>query len=294
MRFASLGSGSRGNATLVQSGNTLLMVDNGFSLKQTRRRLQRLQVDPQEISAILVTHEHSDHISGVGVFARSLGVPVYLTHGTQRTGRLGPCDRVVAFNAGESFEIGSISVCSVVVPHDAREPCQYLFSDGRSRIGVLTDLGSVTPHVTQMYRGCHGLLLEFNHDSDLLAAGPYPPSLKSRVGGDWGHLSNMQACDLLQQIATDSLSRLVIAHISEQNNARDAVLGALAARVPAWRSRPVWAEQEKGFPWLEVSSARVRAGAGVSAMVRSGADWYGGSCGVGEEALQGDPGSGRG
>lgn len=253
MRFASLGSGSRGNATLVQSGDTLLMVDCGFSVKETRRRLQRLRVDPAAITAILVTHEHSDHISGVGPLSRALGIPVYLTHGTQRSGRLGPCDNVVAFNAGDFFSLGSIAVRSVVVPHDAREPCQYLFSDSGYRVGVLTDLGSVTPHVIDAYRGCHGLLLEFNHDCGLLAEGPYPPSLKARVGGDWGHLSNRQACELLRQIATEDLRQVAIAHISEKNNARTAVEDELVAHVPAWRNEVVWADQGVGFPWLEVA-----------------------------------------
>jgi phosphoribosyl 1,2-cyclic phosphodiesterase len=254
VRFASLGSGSKGNATLVQSGDTLLMVDCGFSLKETRRRLQRLQVDPAALTAILVTHEHSDHICGVGALARALDIPVYLTHGTERSGRLGACDGVVMFNAGESFSLGSISVRSVVVPHDAREPCQYLFSGSGCRVGVLTDLGSITPHVVDAYRGCHGLLLEFNHCSDLLAEGPYPPSLKARVGGDWGHLSNLQACELLSQIATDDLRQLAIAHISEQNNARDAVESELAARVPGWCQEVVWADQSEGFPWLAVAT----------------------------------------
>jgi len=255
VRFASLGSGSKGNATLVQSGGTLVMVDCGFSLKETRRRLQRLQVDPAAISAILVTHEHSDHISGVGALARALNIPVYLTHGTQRSGRLGACEQVIAFNAGESFCLDDITVRSVVVPHDAREPCQYLFSSDGCRVGLLTDLGSVTPHVVDVYRGCHGLLLEFNHCSDLLAAGPYPPSLKSRVGGDWGHLSNRQACDLLSQIVTDDLVQLAIAHISEQNNARNAVESQLMASLPDWHASVVWAEQTGGFPWLSVAAS---------------------------------------
>lgn len=254
MRFASLGSGSRGNATLVESGDTLVMVDCGFSLKETRRRLQRLRVDPADIAAILVTHEHSDHINGVGALSRALDIPVYLTHGTQRSGRLGACDNAVTFNAGETFSLGAMTVRSVVVPHDAREPCQYLFSADGCRVGILTDLGSITPHVVDAYRGCHGLLLEFNHCTDLLEEGPYPPSLKSRVGGDWGHLSNRQACELLCQIATDDLRQLAIAHISEQNNARDAVESQLVAQVPAWRDGIVWADQAGGFPWLAVTA----------------------------------------
>lgn len=255
MRFASLGSGSKGNATLVQSSDTLLMVDCGFSVKDTRRRLQRLRVDPAAISAILVTHEHGDHISGVGALSRALDIPVFLTHGTHRSGRLGACENVVTFNAGADFTIGCIAVRSVVVPHDAREPCQYLFNASDCRIGILTDLGSVTPHVIEAYRGCHGLLLEFNHDSELLAAGPYPAALKARVGGDWGHLNNQQACELLQQVATDDLRQVAIAHISEQNNARAAVEGEIVARMPAWRDEVVWADQALGFNWLDVAVA---------------------------------------
>jgi len=261
VRFASLGSGSKGNATLVECGATLVMVDCGFSLKETRRRLQRLQVDPAAITAILVTHEHSDHISGVGPLSRALGIPVYLTHGTQRSGRLGACEDVVAFNAGEQFSLGAMAVRSVVVPHDAREPCQYLFSGNGCRVGVLTDLGSVTPHVVDAYRGCHGLLLEFNHDSGLLAGGPYPPSLKARVGSDWGHLSNRQASDLLRQIATEDLKHLAIAHISEQNNARTAVEEALVAQLPGWRDGVVWADQSVGFSWLDLAEEALDAAA---------------------------------
>lgn len=290
MRFASLGSGSRGNATLVQSGDTLLLVDCGFSVKETRRRLQRLRVDPAAITAILVTHEHSDHISGVGGLARSLGVPVYLTHGTERSGRLGGCDHVVTFNAGECFSLGSIAVRSVVVPHDAREPCQYLFSDNGCRVGILTDLGSITPHVVDAYRGCHGLLLEFNHCSDLLAQGPYPPSLKSRVGGDWGHLSNRQACELLQQIATEDLRQLAIAHVSEQNNAREAVESELLAGIPDWRDAVVWADQATGFPWLAVAADDCHG----PALAYPGACQYIAASGTGAITGCGNPVSGRG
>ena len=220
MKFASLGSGSKGNATLVAAGDTLLLVDCGFSAREAARRCERLGVDPARIDAILVTHEHGDHCSGVSTLSRRFKLPVYLTHGTAGTGRCDDCASYHLFNAGEAFTIGDIDVSSVAVPHDAREPCQYRFSAGDRSLGVLTDLGSITPHVVERYRECSALLLEFNHDLDMLWEGSYPPALKRRVAGDWGHLNNGQAADLLGQLLWPGLSDIVVAHISENNNCR--------------------------------------------------------------------------
>jgi phosphoribosyl 1,2-cyclic phosphodiesterase len=263
VRFASLGSGSKGNATLLQSADTLLMVDCGFSLRQTTVRLERLGVRPQDLSAILVTHEHSDHIGGVAALSAAFDIPVYLTHGTLRSGRLSGAAQVRCFNAGEALRIGDIDVQSVVVPHDAREPCQYLFSARGCRVGVLTDLGSVTPHVVEAYRDCHALLLEFNHDSDLLRRGPYPPVLQARVGGDWGHLNNLQACDFLRQVQTPALRQLAIAHISEQNNSASAVQRVLTEHFPAAPWDITWADQSDGFAWQDVGPAGTRGATGA-------------------------------
>lgn len=254
MRVASLGSGSKGNGTVVASGDSCVLIDCGFSLRETTRRLARLGLAPADLDAILVTHEHSDHAAGVGTLSRGHGIPVYASHGTAASGRLGECVALERFNAGETFTVGGITVRSVAVPHDAREPCQYRLAAGGCELGVLTDLGSVTPHVVAAYRGCEALVLEFNHDSAMLAAGAYPPALKRRVGGDWGHLNNRQASELLAAVDGPALRHLVIAHMSEQNNSQAAVREVLAAEHPGWLERAHWACQGDGFGWLSLDS----------------------------------------
>jgi len=252
VHVASLGSGSKGNGTVVASGDTCLLIDCGFSLRETTRRLARLGLVPGDIDAILVTHEHSDHAAGVGTLSRGYGIPVHATHGTAASGRLGECAALERFNAGEVFTVGSVTVRSVAVPHDAREPCQYRLVAGGRELGILTDLGSITPHVVAAYRGCQGLVLEFNHDSAMLAAGDYPPALKRRVGGEWGHLNNRQASDLLAALDGPALRHLVIAHMSEKNNSPAAVRELLAAEHPAWLERAHWACQREGFGWIRL------------------------------------------
>jgi len=252
MQFASLGSGSKGNATLVRAGDTLVMIDCGFSLRETTRRLHRLGVEAQQLDAILVTHEHSDHSSGVAALSRKHQIPVYLTHGTASTGRCDDSFELCCFNCEDNFSIGNLSVRPVTVPHDAVEPCQYRFSWRGHSLGVLTDLGSITPHVVDNYRDCHGLLVEFNDDLPTLQAGQYPPQLKRRVGGDWGHLNNEQAVDLLQQIEGAALKHLVVAHISEKNNSREKAEQALLSVFDSL-DRVVFAEQSQGFDWLDIA-----------------------------------------
>ena len=251
MWFASLGSGSKGNATLVRSADTLLMVDCGFSMRETTRRLAALDVRPEQIDAILVTHEHSDHCAGVASLSRRFQIPVYLTHGTAGTGRCDGSHRLLCFNSEDSFAIGSLQVKAVTVPHDAAEPCQYRLSSGGRSLGILTDLGSITPHVLDNYRDCHSLLLEFNHDLPMLQAGSYPPALKRRVGGDWGHLNNLQAAQLLRDLGAGRPGQLVVAHVSENNNSRQRAEEALLSVLDSLEG-VVWAEQAGGFDWLAV------------------------------------------
>ena len=252
MRFASIGSGSKGNATLVAVADTLLLVDCGFSVRETERRLSRLGIAAGDIDAILVTHEHSDHSAGVARLSRRHRIPVYLTHGTLGSGRLEDCFETRCIHSEVPFQVGAIEVQPVAVPHDAREPCQYRFSHGGRSLGVLTDLGSITPHVVRHYRGCDGLVLEFNHDLGLLQAGAYPASLKRRVAGDWGHLNNRQAAALLGEIGHSALRYLVVAHISENNNCRERAASALAEVYGELDERVVWADQQGGFGWLEL------------------------------------------
>ena len=253
MRFASLGSGSRGNALVIDAGGTKLLLDCGFSLRNSVRRLERLDVAAEEITGILVTHEHSDHVAGVPRFSSRFRTPVYLTHGThtampQDKASLADC-RLIDSHA--QFCVGSLEITPYPVPHDAREPVQYVISDGQWRLGVLTDCGIVTPHIIGVLGHCHGLVLECNHDAGLLAASGYPAMLKRRIAGDFGHLENGQSVSLLKQINVRRLQHVVAAHLSEENNRAELVRSALAEALECSEDWVGVASQEEGFGWRE-------------------------------------------
>ncbi len=251
MRIASLGSGSRGNATLVQHGNTTILVDNGFSLKQFTQRLQRLEIEPQGIDAVLLTHEHGDHSGGVQRLCASHGIPLWTAVGTARATL--PSDfEFHSLVAGHAVIIGEIEILPVTVPHDANEPLQFIFHqlDNGRRLGLLTDTGHITSHIVEAFDRLDGLLLEFNYDPEMLKNGPYPEMLKQRVGGNHGHLSNLQSADLLRQIDTGNLVCLIAAHISEKNNA-PGIVEALIRQLDDI-PQPVFANQNAGFDWITV------------------------------------------
>lgn len=252
MRFAYLGSGSRGNAALIESDGTRLLVDCGFSLSETVRRLARLAVAPESLTGVLVTHEHTDHISGVERLARRYELPVWMTPGTRAAWRADSVPGLELISAHEPFVVNGVEVTPFPVPHDAREPCQYVFSDGSCRVGVLSDTGTVTPFIRQQLSGCDALLLECNHDIDMLAVGPYPESLKRRVGGAMGHLSNAQAAELLAGIDTGSLNHLVVAHLSEKNNKPELARDALAGVLNCEQEWIAVADQADGLDWREL------------------------------------------
>lgn len=252
MRFAWLGSGSRGNAALVESDGCRVMVDCGFGLREAERRLARLGVAADTVDAILVTHEHSDHIGGVAAFAARHGTRVMATRGTARGFRQGVPARLEYISAHQPFELGPLAVTPVAVPHDAREPCQFVFGDGAARLAVVTDLGRVTPHVVQMLEGCDALALECNHDEGMLAAGPYPPQLKRRVGGNLGHLSNAQAAGLLQALLPARLKHVVALHLSEANNRPELAQDALAAVLGCGAGEIAVADQAEGLGWRQL------------------------------------------
>lgn len=254
MRFAILGSGSRGNAALIESGNTCVMLDDGFSMKETVARLARLGRAPEDVTAIVVTHEHDDHVGGVGAFARRYRTPVWMTPGTRAAAHddMNGLTDISLFSPHDAFEIGDLQLQPMPVPHDAREPAQFVFSDGNVRLGYLTDIGSSTTHVEQALSGCHALVLECNHDRALLQNGGYPPSLKARIGGSHGHLSNDQAAELLSRLDFGWLRHIVAAHLSQQNNRPDLACAALARVldcVPDWIQV---ADQDLGLPWRDV------------------------------------------
>ncbi|MFK4234842.1 MBL fold metallo-hydrolase [Pseudomonas guariconensis] len=252
MRFAVLGSGSQGNGTLIASGDTFILVDCGFSLRETERRLALLGVSAAQLSAVLVTHEHADHVHGVGLLARRYNVPVYLSEGTLR-GMRNPVPATGLLRCGDSLRIGALEVSAARVEHDALEPLQYVVSDGRRRFGMLTDLGSYDMHLLERYQGLDALLIEANHCRDMLARGHYPHFLKLRVGGSQGHLNNHQAASLVAELGWKHLQHLVLAHLSSKNNrpqlARQCFVDTLGCD-PDWLQV---ANQEHGLDWREIA-----------------------------------------
>jgi phosphoribosyl 1,2-cyclic phosphodiesterase len=252
MQFASLGSGSRGNGTLVGSGNTLVMLDCGFSCRETERRMARLGRTPDQLSALLVTHEHGDHVRGVAPLARKYRLPVWLTRGTWQALRDQDLPDVRHFDAHDLFSIEGLQMQPFTVPHDAREPCQFAFSDGARRLGVLTDAGRMTPHIVEQLDGCDALLLECNHDTGMLAGGAYSAALKRRVGGPLGHLSNAQAAALLGQLDRSRLQHVVAAHLSEQNNSPELARAALADTLDCGHDWVGIADQQQGLDWRTI------------------------------------------
>jgi phosphoribosyl 1,2-cyclic phosphodiesterase len=254
MRFALLGSGSRGNATLVEEGDTCLLIDCGFSVREVERRLARLGSSAERLSAILVTHEHHDHLAGVGALSRKYRIPVWLSAGTGAAGakRLGEVPQRSLLNCHSDFAIDGLSLHPFPVPHDAREPCQFVFSNGDKRLGLLTDTGRSTQHIERQLDGCDALILESNHDLQMLADGPYPPALQARVGGNLGHLSNDQAAEILQRIDTGSLQHVVAAHLSEKNNLPELAVETLSEALDCEREWIALADQDEGLGWREI------------------------------------------
>jgi phosphoribosyl 1,2-cyclic phosphodiesterase len=250
LRFASLGSGSKGNATLLEVGETRFLLDCGFSVRETERRLERLGLSAESLQGILVTHEHGDHIRGVASLSRKYGLPVWLTAGTLRASSDPDFHHTHIIHAHENFSVGECLIEPFPVPHDASEPCQYVFSDGERRLGILTDTGSLTPHIERMLNGVHGLLLECNYDNAMLEQGPYPPSLKRRVGGRYGHLANDQAAALLKRLDLTQLDCLIGMHVSENNNTRELAFAALSDSLEQRPETLMVACQQDGFDWL--------------------------------------------
>ena len=252
MRIASLGSGSKGNATLVDTGETLLLIDCGLPRRDVEARLQSRGVSGRDIDAILVTHEHGDHCRGVVPLAKAYNLPVFLTAGTATSRKLEGLTGGVLIRPGDQFSIGDLNIVAEPVPHDAREPVQFCLTHNDLKLGVLTDLGSITPHVVQAFSGCDALVLEFNHDPQMLADGPYPYAVKKRVCGDFGHLTNAQARQFLDHADTTRLKMLFVAHISQQNNEPELTDAALSGWSDLSQCQVIHATQESGFDWFNL------------------------------------------
>lgn len=257
MRFCSLGSGSAGNATLVESGSvgrrSRLLLDCGFNLRELTARLARRGVDCADLDAIFVTHEHGDHVGCAVTLARRYATPLWMSRGTWRAIGSPDLGGLLHFaRDGEAIAIGDLQVQPFTVPHDAWEPLQVCFSDGRSRLGVLTDAGCMTDYLIGRLRGCDALLLECNHDLDLLAASAYPASLKARVGGRLGHLSNEAAGAVLAAALHGKLQHVVAAHLSERNNRPDLAVAALTAACGGSVPPITVADAASGARWIDL------------------------------------------
>ena len=265
MRFASLGSGSKGNALIVSSGDTHVLLDCGLPLKQLEPALVRLGLSVESLAAVFITHEHGDHIRGLRGLIRRQKMPIYMTRGTALGADCMHLPDLHFIQDQQQVAINALRIHVVSVPHDAREPCQYVVSmaadevalsslDGAKnskRLGLLTDLGCQSQHVIDAYADCDGLVLECNHDVAMLQEGPYPASVKRRVLGDWGHLSNVQARDLLVQLRPEKLQWLVLAHISQKNNSVPLAVQEIQSVFPD-HGRLIVADQDNGFDWLEL------------------------------------------
>ena len=254
MRFASLGSGSKGNCLIVDEKNTRLLLDCGFSTKEVTARLFRLGLQPDMLDGIIITHEHADHISGVERFARKFDIPVWLTHGTLRAAKktFSTISKINIIDSHQAFSINDIDIQPYPVPHDAQEPTQFIFGNGALKLGVLTDTGCSTTHIEEILNRCHGLVLECNHDAKLLANSKYPLSLKKRVGGRLGHLENSTSAMLLSKLDCSLLQHLIAAHLSEANNTPQLAQSALSGAI---NCSPDWigiADQRNGFDWRQL------------------------------------------
>jgi phosphoribosyl 1,2-cyclic phosphodiesterase len=256
VRFASLGSGSKGNCLIAEAAGSRVLLDCGLAPRETARRLGRLGLAPADLHGIVLTHEHDDHAGHAYAFAASHGITVHLTHGTRRAQEAAGKDSAgVALNeirAGEAFAVGAIRVEPFTVPHDAREPVQFVLGDGARRLGVLTDLGASTAHVEKMLTGCDALVLETNHDLDLLWGGDYPKWLKERIAGPFGHLDNASSGRLLAALDRSRLKHVVAAHLSQQNNTAELARAALARALGCEEGWVGVATQEEGFGWREI------------------------------------------
>lgn len=256
LRFRSLGSGSTGNATLIEAGGSpgfRMLVDCGLGIRQLSARLAQSGLDDSDINAIFITHEHSDHIGCARQFARRHGVPVWMSMGTWAA--LDKPDfegwlRIA--QDGVAIDVGGLQLTPFTVPHDAREPLQLTCTDGAFKLGILTDLGHATAHVLDHLQGCDALLLESNHDSAMLEASAYPFFLKQRVGGQFGHLSNSASADIARAVCHPRMKHLVAAHLSQQNNRPELAQDLLSQALGCRSADIVVADAGTGTPWLSL------------------------------------------
>jgi phosphoribosyl 1,2-cyclic phosphodiesterase len=228
MYFSVLGSGSKGNSVYIESGKTAILIDAGFSGKEIAARLKSIGRSIEDLDALFVTHEHHDHIHGVGVLSRRCNIPVYSNYGTIKGGEklLGRLFKHVEFGTGKTFQVKDLQVRTFSVSHDATEPVGFVIGNGKVTLAYCTDTGKVSRLLAQRLMGCNGLILEFNHDLGMLKDGPYPLALQQRVRSDHGHLSNEAGAEFLQSLLHDQLKHVILAHLSAGNNLPELAMDA--------------------------------------------------------------------
>jgi phosphoribosyl 1,2-cyclic phosphodiesterase len=243
-----LASGSRGNATYLSDGHTAILIDAGLSGKELQRRMAVKGLDPASLTAILVSHEHTDHIQGVGVMARRFGLAVHISDGTWQASQqaLGKLADVRPFTCGHAFSIGGLAIHPFSISHDAIDPAGFTIGCNGSKVGVATDLGIATGMVKTHLQACDALILEANHDPQMLIDGSYPWPLKQRIRGRSGHLSNADAAQLLETLAHDRLAHVILAHLSEENNTPDKAKQAVETVINGGRTKLHVASQTAG------------------------------------------------
>jgi len=261
--MAALYSGSSGNCVVVSDGRVHILIDAGVSAKRITTGLRTLGVEPEEVSAVLITHEHSDHVSGLSVLCRQLGADLYATEPTARQvcrKMAGLEERFQVFEPGERFAVGDLVVGSFPVSHDCACPVGYTIGDGKRRMALCTDTGVVTREAAECVRGAGLLVGEFNYNLDMLRAGPYPARLKERILGNRGHLSNEAGSELAAWAVRQGAGRVVLGHLSKENNAPELALKAARAAMDAIGAKVggdvelTVAPRDRGTGWLEVPS----------------------------------------
>lgn len=256
LRFKNLGSGSTGNSTLVEATGlrtVRVLVDCGLGLKHLTFRLAQAGVQPHDISALFITHEHADHIGCARSFALRNRIPVWMSRGTHAALGSPDFDGLLSVASdGVAIDLAEVQLMPFTVPHDAREPLQLTCTDGSGKLGILTDLGHATAHVLAHLQGCNALILECNHDSDMLSQSAYPAFLKRRIAGQYGHLSNLAAADIASKVKHPGLGQIVAAHLSEQNNQSTLAQGVLANVLSCGPDDIVVATPGDGTRWLPI------------------------------------------
>jgi len=258
LKFSSLGSGSKGNALLVSASDgsttTSVMLDCGFGVREIERRLARSGVVPSALSAVIITHEHGDHAGSVFQFAARHDIPVWMSYGTfHALGKKNPDVDVCFCRDGDRIALGDLEFSAFTVPHDAREPLQFHVTDGASKLGILTDTGQITQHLTVALGGCDALMIECNHDVEMLANSSYPHHLKKRISSVYGHLSNDDAAQFVEGLDQSRLKKIVGAHLSQQNNSPQRVRSRLETAVKNSTTEVLVACQDEGFGWVEIA-----------------------------------------